>query len=44
MKNTTRKIDIRTTPFDSLQTYVKVNMWTMGIKSKQQKEYGFDRK
>ena len=44
MKKTTRKIGIRPTPFDSLQTHLKVNMWAVGIKSKQQKEHGFDHK
>ena len=44
MKKTTRKIGIRPTPFDSLQTHLKVNMWVLGIKSKQQKEHGFDHK
>ena len=42
MKKTTRKIGIRPTPFDSLQTHLKDNMWAVGIKSKQQKEHGFD--
>ena len=30
MKKTTRKIGIRLTPFDSLQTHLKVNMWAVG--------------
>jgi len=44
MKKTTRKIGIRLTPFDSLQTHLKVNMLALGIKSKKQKEHGFDHK
>ena len=30
MKKTTKKIGIRPTPFDSLQTHLKVNMWAVG--------------
>ena len=30
MKKITRKIGIRPTPFHSLQTHLKVNMWAVG--------------
>ena len=46
MKKTTRKIGIRPTPFDSLQTHLKVNMWAMGYghQIKTKKEHEFDHK